>query len=263
MDRPGLLGVSWHHASSSSIARYTLPRERRVDAVRELARALEVQELLYLATCNRVEVLFAGGAELSIAVGRRRFHEHFWLGSGCAEPAERAVRAWEGEGLVEHLFLLASGLDSARVGESEVTGQLRQAMVDAESAGLLAHTLPSLLDEAFRIARRVRPLTEGRVGSASLADVAVRQVRAHLMQRPGTVALVGVSPMTERAGVALHADGVRLLLVNRTHAHAVPLASRLGAELRSLDEFRTSPRACSAVVCATGTSIALFDSDAL
>lgn len=259
MDRAGLLGVSWRHATSATIARYTLPREHRVAAMRALAEVLEVRELVYLATCNRVEVLFAGGADLPIAVRRRRFHAHLRHGTPSAEPAERAVRAWEGEGLVEHLFLLAAGLDSARVGESEVTGQLRDAMADAESAGLLAHTLRPLLEDAFRIARRVRPITEGHVGGVSLADVAVRVVRAQLARQQGAVALIGVSPMTQRAGVALHGDGVRLVVVNRTPAHAAPLASMLAAEVHDLEAFRASPSPVVAVVCATGAREPLFD----
>lgn len=261
MDRTGLLSVSWRHAPCDTIARYTLPRDTRLAAMRALAGLLEVRELLYLATCNRVEVLFAGGADLPIAVRRRRLHAHFRHHEPSAEPAERAVRAWEGEGVVEHLFLLAAGLDSARVGETEVTGQLRLAVAEAEDAGLLADTLRPLLDDAFRIARRVRPITEGHVGSASLADVAVSAVRARLATHPGAVALVGISPMTERAGLALHRDGVRLIVVNRTPAHAAPLAARLDAELRSLDEFRRAPSVVSAVVLAAGAGDAVFDAD--
>ncbi len=263
MDRTGLLGVSWRHATAATIARYTLPRETRAAAMRELADALEVQELVYLATCNRVEVLFAGGADLSIAVRRRRFHAHLLHGALGAEPAERAVRAWEGEGMVEHLFLLAAGLDSARVGESEVTGQLRQAMADADAAALLARTLRPLLDDALRTAKRVRPITEGHVGSASLAEMALTPVRARLAAQPGAVALVGVSPMTERCGTALHREGVPLVVVNRTVAHAEPLATRLGAALQALGEFHAAPRTVSAVILATGSAGTIFDAAAL
>lgn len=263
MDRAGLLGVSWRHATSATIARYTLPRDGRGTAMCELAQALEVDELVYLATCNRVELLFAGGVPLPIRVRRRRFHAHFDTGAALAEPAERVVRAWEGEGMVEHLFLLASGLDSARVGESEVTGQLRQAVGDAERAGLLGDTLRPLIDDALRVARRVRPLTEGHVGATSLADVALGPVQARCVAPDDTVALVGVSPMTERCGTALHRAGVPLLVVNRTLAHAAPLATRLGAELQSLDAFRIAPRKLAAIVFATGSPDALLDTDAL
>lgn len=259
----GLLGVSWRHAPAAAIARYTLPRESRAESLRALAAVLEVDELLYLATCNRVEVLYGRGANISIAVRRRRFHAHFERGFLDAEPAERAVRAWDGEGMVEHLYLVASGLDSARAGETEVTGQLRHAMSESFEAGLLGDALRPLLDETFRIARRVRPVTEGRIGRASLADVALDEVRARLVERPGAVALVGVSPMTERCGVTLQREGVPLVVVNRTAATAKSLSQQLGAELRTLDDFRTAPNAVSAMVLATGATEPVFDRVAL
>ena len=263
MDGMGLLGVSWRHAPAATIARYTLPRESRSESLRALASVLEVDELVYLATCNRVEVLYARGADVSIAVRRRRFHAHFQRGLLGAEPAERVVRAWDGEGLVEHLYLLASGLDSARAGETEVTGQLRHAMSESLEAGLLGDALRPLLDETFRIAKRVRPVTEGRIGRTSLADVALDLVRARLAERRGAVALVGVSPMTERCGIALRSEGVPLVVVNRTAANATSFAEQVGAELRTLDEFRAAPSTVSAIVLATGATEPVFDRAAL
>jgi glutamyl-tRNA reductase len=109
----------------------------------------------------------------------------------------------------------------------------------------------------------VRPITEGRVGRASLADIALASVRARLAERGGAVALVGVSPMTELCGAALHREGVPLLVVNRTVARGESLADQLGAELVSLDSFRASPHALSALILATGSANAVFDAQAL
>src|SRR5690606_15563145 len=137
----------------------------------------------------------------------------------------------------------ASGLDSARAGESEIAGQLRVAAAESQEAGLLGTTLRALLDDAFRVAKRVRPVTEGRIGRASLADVAVTCLRERLTQHPGAVALVGVSPMTEACAASLAREGVPMIVVNRTPARAAELAERADAPLRSLDEFRAQPDA--------------------
>lgn len=263
IDRTGLLGVSWRNATASTIARFTLPRDGRGEALRALATALEVDELVYLATCNRVELLFAGGRELSIHERRRRLHRHVAAEAAASGEAERLLRAWEGDGLVEHLFLVASGLDSARAGESEVTGQLRSAAAEAASEGLLGPRLKPLLDEAFAVARRVRPITEGRIGRASLADVAVARVRERLAQRPAAVALLGISPMTERCASALSREGVPLIIVNRTLARAEALALKVRGTARSLERFREAPDPVAALVCATGSSTPVLDREAL
>lgn len=263
MDQLGLLGVSWRNATAATIAQFTLPREDRSTQLRELAAVLETEELVYLATCNRVELLVAGGASLSIAERRRRLHAHFTGRSGIPGAAEQHVRAWEGEGAVEHLFLVASGLESARAGESEITGQLRCAVAEAEAAGLLGLRLRAVLEDAFRVAKRLRPITEGRIGRASLADVAVARVRARLQQQPGAVALVGVSPMTERCAAGLARLGVPLIVVNRTSERAALMAAPLGATARSLDAFRGAPDALSAMIVATGAPEPVLDREAL
>jgi glutamyl-tRNA reductase len=78
------------------------------------------------------------------------------------------------------------------------------------------------------------------------------------------VALVGVSPMTERAGAALVREGVRVVVVNRTLDRAVELAARLGgAEAMTLDELRARPPAVEALLSATGAPEAVLDRAAL
>src|SRR5690606_34924821 len=134
-----VVGISWRHASSDQLAGLTLPRESRQAALRALADALEVDELFYLATCNRVEVAFAGGAPLAVPERRARLLRHF---AATLEP--RALRAWAGEGAVEHLYLVASGLDSARAGESEIMGQIKAAATECAAAGLLGPALRAL-----------------------------------------------------------------------------------------------------------------------
>lgn len=258
MDPLGLVGVSWRHASAATLAQYTLPRDSRETQLAKLAAALEVDELVYVATCNRVELLYAGGAMISAAERRRRLHAHFSPRDVDARSPERTLRAWEGEGAVEHLFLVAAGLDSARAGESEITGQLRAAAAESAAAGLCGPRLRPLLDDAFRVAKRVRPVTEGRIGRASLADVAVAHLRTRLDKRVGLVALVGVGPMTERCAAALSRLDVPLLIVNRTPARAAELAARFGAQSCSLDDFIVVPPALTAMVTATGASEPLF-----
>ena len=52
--------------------------------------------------------------------------------------ARSALRAWTGEAAVEHLFLVACGLDSAQAGEREIAAQLRSAWEAARTRGTCA-----------------------------------------------------------------------------------------------------------------------------
>ena len=59
MHRIGVVGISWRHRRSDVLGAFTIPREERVERVPRLAGELGVRELVYVATCNRVEVAFA------------------------------------------------------------------------------------------------------------------------------------------------------------------------------------------------------------
>lgn len=252
MHRIGVVGISWRHRRSDLLGAFTIPREERPGRVPRLAAALGVRELVYLATCNRVELAFAIDGTTPIAECRRKAFAALAEREPHPGEAEQALRVWQGEGAAEHLFLMTAGLDSARVGESEVTGQVRDAVEEARALGLLGARLETVFTEALKVAKRVRPVTEGRIGRVSLADIALRHVSERLARTPGSVALIGISPMTEQCARSLAAAGTRVIIVNRTPERARALAADVGGESRALDAFRSAPDDVEAVVVATG-----------
>lgn len=253
MRRIGVVGLSWRNRRGNLLNHFTIAKAEREVRLPRLAAETGASELVYLATCNRVEVTFVGDGHIPLATYRRRVFKSLAGREPLSGEAEHTLKAWQGEGAVEHLFLVASGLDSARVGENEITGQLRDAFDLSRALGLVGSRLETPFSEAFKVAKRVRPMAEGKVGSVSLAQVAIRLVHQRLGGRPGTVALVGISPMTIQCAEELRASGVPLLIVNRTAERAAAYAVKLGARHQSLDEFRTSPEAVEAVILATGS----------
>lgn len=252
MHRIGVVGLGWRQHRGALLAELTIPRESRVERLPWLRERAGVQELVYLATCGRVEVAFATDGNVSFDACRRRIFEALTGRDAHPGEAEQSMRAWHGEGAAEHLFVVTAGLDSARVGESEVAGQVRDAIADARAAGTMGPRLDRVFTEAQRVAKRVKPMTEGRIGTVSLADIAVHHAAERALRTGGAVAVVGVSPMTVQCARALSARGVRVIVVNRTVARAEELAREVNGEARSLDDFRASPDAVEALVLATG-----------
>jgi glutamyl-tRNA reductase len=260
MDHIGVVGLSYRHASVEDVARFAIPKADIEARLPELHAVLGA-EVVFLATCNRVEVIFATGdasaaGDLRGAVFRALRGRDPELG----EAAE-ALRAWTGEAAVEHVFLLACGLDSAQAGEHEITAQLRGAWDTARAAKVCGAKLNRLMNEALSMASRVHRLSAAS-RPPSLADLAVERVLGH-GQRHVPVALVGVSPMTRRCGQALRAAGVPLVIVNRSVEAAEEWAQSMGARCMALSDFRASPPAVAAVVVAAGGSGAILDEAAL
>lgn len=263
LEQLGMIGVSWRYGGTESLADFALPDDTTAEQLTEFAGAFALPELAYLATCNRVELIFArSDATPARDLRRQAFH---LLTGRAPEPgeAERRLRAWQGEGAAEHLFLIAAGLDSACLGETEIAGQVRACHQRALDLGLCGPALELVFEEAQRISARVRGETRVGEGRVSLAEIAVERLRERLARTPGRVALVGVSPMTERAGRSLHAAGVPLTVVNRTPEKAAALAAALDADVCPLERFRHDPPAVEAVLSATGAPGAVIEGPAL
>ena len=252
MVRIGLMGVTWRQGGPDLLARFTVPVDERPDWLLRCAREANVTELVYLATCNRVEMVFVGDGTMPVASFRTPLFQA--LTGRPPEPGEaiRALQGWRGERAAEHLFLVSSGLDSVRVGEAEICGQVRQAYDLSRELGLTGPRLDLLFEEGLKVARRVH--AESRVGQGreSLAEIALDHLRARLRRTPGSVAVIGVSSMTERCTRALADDGCRVVIVNRSLERAESLANKVGATARDLGAFREHPDPVEAVLLATG-----------
>ncbi|WP_069386210.1 glutamyl-tRNA reductase [Cellulosimicrobium cellulans] len=188
-----------------------------------------------LATCNRFELYLDVEAPLD-GPGVRHATEHVARlvaeASGVApEDAARSFRARAGGEVAEHLFSVASGLDSMVVGEREIAGQVKRALETAHADGLTSSTLELLFQTASRTSKRVSTGTT--LGGAGRSVVALgldlasaelppwHQVRAVLI---GTGSYAGASLAALRA---LGCDDVR---VYSQSGRAEEFAAARGAE---------------------------------
>lgn len=263
LDNLGMIGVSWRQGGTESLADFTPSDDGLTERLEAFAHSNSLAELALIATCNRVEMIFSrlpgtGQADLRPAVFQ-------FLSGRESDPgeAERRLRAWQGEGAAEHLFLIAAGLDSACVGETEIVGQVKGAQEAARTRGLSGTNLELIFDEALRIAARVRGETGVGTGRVSLAEIATSMIRERLSRTPGLIALVGVSPMTERAATTFADIEQPFIVVNRSIDKALELAKGFGQEHCSLADFVKDPPAVEALLSATGADDAILDKAAL
>ncbi|HTV79853.1 MAG TPA: hypothetical protein VMF03_16495 [Steroidobacteraceae bacterium] len=262
MDRIGIVGVSYRHATAGQVAQFAVPKEALAERLGQLRQALQGAEVLYLSTCNRVEILYVTP---EAAADRRA--DVFRALTGRAPlngEATSALRAWTGEAAVEHLLLVACGMDSAQAGEQEIYVQLRTAWQAAREARVSGPLLDRIVSEAMAMARQAHRIATH--DAPSMADLAVARVVQRLEGgRSGPVGLVGVSPMTRRCGLMLHERGIPVLVINRTLDTALELATELKTTAVSLQAFREDPLAqgCSVLVCASGATDAVIDRQVL
>ena len=252
MDRIGVASVSWRRQGNDEVARFTIPVDERPQAIREIAASADLQEVVYLATCNRVEVVYVAHESVPASACRPRIYAAITGRTPTVGESERAMTAWVGEGAVEHVFHVAAGLDSAMVGETEIRGQIRESLELSRALDLVGPRLEWVFEEAAKTARRIHGRTRIGTGKVSLAEVAILHARERLAETPSALGVVGVSPMTERCAEELAREGIEVIVFNRSLGHAVELADRVGGVARSLDALGGGTDEIKVVITATG-----------
>jgi glutamyl-tRNA reductase len=205
---------------------------------------LKLSEAAILSTCNRTE-LYCASDERSV-----REQAILWLSQYHNVPAAELaphVYALPQSDAVRHAFRVASGLDSMVLGETQILGQIKDAVRTASEAGALGTYLHQLFQRSFAVAKEVRGQTEISTHSVSMAAAAVRLAqRIFESIADQRVLFIGAGEMIELCATHFAAHQPRALVVaNRTaergralaercHGSAIPLAG-LPAQLHQFD----------------------------
>src|ERR1700722_13785478 len=204
-----------------------------------LAARSELEEVMFLATCNRVEVMAlvrGDGVDAGLGAIREELARH----GGGADDAELAPYLYEkrGDDAVRHVFRVAASLDSMVLGEPQILGQVKDAYEAAVAAGALKGILGRCIHRAFGVAKRVRTQTALGEGSVSIASVAVDLAR-HIFGdlQSHTVLLLGAGEMAEAAARSLGKGARAVRICNRSFDRAAALAGAMHASAVPWEEL--------------------------
>lgn len=223
-----LFGVSHRSAPVSVLEQLSTDDDEQAKIVDAILHSSLVTEAMVLSTCNRVEIYavveaFHGG----LSVIGQVLAEHSGMAMGDLTKYAYVRYA---EAAVEHLFAVASGLDSAVIGEQQVLGQVRRSYAAAEANRSVGRTLHELAQRALSVGKRVHSETAIDAAGASVVSVALGMADAKL---PGglvgtSAVIVGAGSMGALSAAHLARAGVgHVTVVNRS----LPRAQRVSANL--------------------------------
>ncbi|HEX3344381.1 MAG TPA: glutamyl-tRNA reductase [Polyangiaceae bacterium] len=220
-----------------------------------LAARAELQEVLFLSTCNRVEVT-ALVHDDRMKAGLDAIREELARHGGVAEDAELTPYLYDkrGDEAVAHVFRVAASLDSMVLGEPQILGQVKEAYDAAMAAGALKGMLGRCMSRAFAVAKRVRTETAIGAGSVSIASVAVdlaRRIFGDLGDHG--VLLLGAGEMAEAAARSLSKGARAVRICNRSFDRAAALAGVMQASAARWDELEQELVVADVVVASTAS----------
>jgi glutamyl-tRNA reductase len=170
---------------------------------------------------------------------------------------------FSGADAVQHLFRLASGLDSTVLGEDQVMVQVKTALADAQAAGATGQHVNRLLNSALSTGKLVRTRTEIARSHLSTVSVALDIARQELGDlRRRHVLIVGAGKIAELALKHLSGQPPRsVVLINRTFARAQALAEAYGAQALPFDQLEQALRDADVVVSCTASPEVVIDAE--
>lgn len=204
---------------------------------RELVAATNaVTGAVVLATCNRFELYLDVDDTAHTPRARRAVAQAVASRSGYSpDDVEQHLHPLVGADASEHLFAVASGLESMVVGEREIAGQVRRALTTARRDGTTTSTLEALFQAASRASRAVEKSTGLGSTGRSVVGVALDLAARTLPQVDGDAhwpavrcVLIGTGSYAGASLAALKARGVADVRVFSPSGRAGPFASARG-----------------------------------
>lgn len=217
------------------------------------------REVVVLSTCNRFEVYAVGrGSESELGERLANSIERI---SGETLGSHRYTRC--GFPAVEHLFSVASGLDSLVLGESEILSQVKKAYEDALGAEATRKRTNVLFQRALLVGKSVRTTTQISQGQLSVASVAVELAkRIFGSLADSEVLILGAGEMAVKTARHLVSSKVaRLHIANRTWERARSLSASLKADPIRWDAFPSILARADIVVASTGAMEPIVTAD--
>ena len=255
-----VIGLNHETAPVEIREKLSITEQQLPAGLRDLSLLDEVLECVILSTCNRIEIYACTPvrADDAAIVG--------WMSKYFGVPAEDFrpfLYSRAGHKAIEHLFRVASGIDSMVLGEAQILGQVKSAHAAAIGVPSAHILLGGLFQKAISVGKKARTDTQIGQGAFSVGSVAVGVARSIFDDLKGrSVLIIGAGKMGELTATHLTASGVDSVLVaNRTHQKAIDLAAKFDGGAVAFEDLRSAMLSVDIVITSTGAGKPVIDKE--
>jgi glutamyl-tRNA reductase len=258
-----VVGLSHRSAPVTMLERAAVSGDALGKLLRDVFHDEHVAGTFVVSTCNRVEVyaevakFHAGVSAICELLARHS-------GIATSELTQHLYVHYE-DRAVQHLLWTACGLESMVVGESQILGQVREALAAARRHGTLGRVLDDLGALALRAGKRAHAETGIDRAGANLVSVGVELAAERLRPGPApassaplrglTVLVVGAGSMSSLAvATAARLGAARITVANRTAERAERLAASVSGSTADVRDLAPALAGADLVISCTGAA---------
>src|SRR5690606_8886216 len=168
------------------------------------------------------------------------------------------------EAAVAHLFRVAAGLDSMILGESQILGQVRDALHRGQAESTVGTSLNALFQQALRNGKRGHAETDIDQLAPSIVTAALDAANGAVVAPEARFLVAGAGPLSLLAVRALIERGVaasRVWAATRAYQRPVELGAGYGVSAVRWEALDVELSAADVLITSTGATGVVFDAD--
>jgi glutamyl-tRNA reductase len=215
-------------------------------------------ECVLLNTCNRIELYVGSQHEESLPSVENLIEYVTNFHDQPSSQFEPHFIKLEDQSAVEHLFSVASSIDSLVVGESQIASQVHQAYTRSIDGGFAGPTMHAAFQHANQVAKRVTNETEIHRRRISVPSVAVSEIASEFFERfdDKQIVIIGSGEMgVETLQYLKGAGATKITIVNRSADRAIAVAEQYLVQSKPWEQLDALLTDADLVVSTTGATL--------
>ena len=244
------------------IGHFHLEDSSRINSLNKLKSDLNVDELMYLSTCNRVEFIVNSNLKidtkfLEILVGN-------FISSEKIKYFVNKTAVFSGKKAVHHLFSVASSIDSLVVGEREIITQVRKAFEECKDHKLCGDFIRVLVQMTVSTAKKVYTESEIATRPVSIVSLAFLELKKYISKKPKKIVVIGAGKtITSMLKFINKNINHQFIIFNRSKEKAENLVNQLNlnAQIFPLSEMGNQKLDYDFIITCTGSKEIILNTD--
>ena len=263
MNELRVIAITHKHFSLEEIGRFHIQPELRVNALTELKSKFNLKEVMFLSTCNRVELIFSLPHYVCAGQTGQILAELFPnLDSEFIKHVAANAERYNGVESVEHLLRVASSLDSLVIGEREIITQLRKSFEECQANGLTGDILRMVISQCVKTAKEIFTHTDLSKRPVSVVSLAWQKFREFGLPTDARIVLIGAGQIIRNFVKFLSENGYNnIVIANRSLARAEELTNSFGGKSVLLENLSEYNEGFDALVSCTASELAVITED--
>jgi len=250
-----ILAFTHKRMDVSEVGKLHIELDKQKEVLNKFKQTMELDELMFLSTCNRVEFLFRTPKNVDDNF-IQTFFQNLYPNYETSQIKcfENAVESYSGVYAIEHILQVASSIDSMIVGEREIITQVRNAFDASKEMGLTGDFIRVVMRHTVETAKRVYTETSIANKPVSVVALAYHTLREMDISLDARVLMIGAGMTNSNMAKFLRKHGFKNFTVfNRTVEKAELLANDLHGNGYGLDALRTFDKGFDIIITCTGS----------